>query len=159
MTHQWEDQSIILFRSLINDTVDPYTYDDCRVKNILLTAAYLNIQDVDFDSDYTIDLLLAEITPDPPESAFISLMVLRGVSLLANSEWKTESRQGIVVRDGPTSIDMTGRLDTLKDYAAASKAAYDKAVISYKTGNRNIGIAIVGPSRFDLQPLTNNRFY
>jgi hypothetical protein len=159
MTQVWEDSSLILYRNLINDISEPYTYTDCRLLQLLLTSAFLNLQNIDFSNDYTVDLLKSEITPDPPESSFLSLMVLKAVALLATSEWKTEARKAIVVRDGPSSIDATELVNAKKDYAIRAQEQFDKAVLLHKTGNYNLGIAIVGPGRFDYVYNTQERFY
>jgi len=155
----WEDAGILIFRNLINDVVEPYTYADCRLKSLLITAAYLNIQYLDFDISYTIDLLHQEIEPDPTDNGFLSLMVLKAVAMLAESEWKTDARKGMIVKDGPSSIDMTDMLDAKKAYAEKTADALNRAVTTYRTGNYNPGRAIVGAARFDLQPIVYNMFY
>lgn len=158
-TDSWELQGIILFRNLINDMVEPYTYDDSRLSKLLLSSAFLNVQQLDFTNTYTVNLITEEIDPDPPEASFITLMVLKAVAMLAESEWKTESRKGLIVKDGPSSIDATELVKAKKDYAAQMKTQFDKAVLLHKTGNYNVGIAIVGPGRFDLTTSISDRFY
>jgi hypothetical protein len=159
MTKQWSNIGIVLLRDLINDVSDTPTYDDTRLQSLLLSAAYLNIQNIDFSYEYTVNLLTQDISPDPPESEFISLMVLRAVYMIAESEWKTESRKGITLRDGPTSISMADSINAKRDYAIKTKEQFDKAVVAYKTGNYNVGEAIVGAARFDLTPSYITRFY
>lgn len=155
----WKTTGLLLLRNLINDLVEPYTYTDDRLESLLLTSAYLNTQDVDFDLDYVIDLSAETITPDSTDTGFIALMVLRAAAVLANSEWKTDSRKSVVVKDGPTSIDMTDSILQKQKYAAEMTAQFNKAVVLYKTGNRNIGVAIIGPGRFDLRTQTSQMFF
>jgi hypothetical protein len=162
----WNDKALIIMRDAIGDAIKPYTYDDTRLSSIILTAGYLNSLDIDFTYDYTVNLLTGDISPLPTDDDnFIALMVLRAISILAESEWKTESRKGVIVRDGPTSIDMTAMVEAKAAYAKEMRDRFSRAVTSYRCGNYATGLAIVGPARFDLawytqaSPRGGNRFY
>jgi hypothetical protein len=158
MSEQWVDSGSVLLRDIIGDSIEPYTYSNSRVKSLLASAAYLNVQNIDFTYSYTVNRIQETVSPEPNDE-FISLMVLRAVVMIAESEWKTISAKGMSIKDGPTSIDMSDGLEAKKEYAAKVKENFDKAVIDYKAGNYNVGEAIVGAARFDLITNYGQRFY
>lgn len=106
----WQNTSLIMLRNMLNDAgcVDK-TYTNQRLEQLLLTAAYFLPIDVNFSSDYVIDIEARTITPNPVNqsdgSAFINLMVLKAACLLDESNFRTAALlQGVSARCGPTSI-------------------------------------------------------
>ena len=144
----WSDNMIPLFRSFSGDAVVPYTYDDARVVDLLIAAAPIVLLELDFAYDYVVDVVGQDITPDPNalgDQAFEILVALKAACIVATSEYRTASLQGMAVRDGPSSIDTRGRVAGLKGFASDQCAAYNKAKLSYVMGDGLGGRAIVGP--------------
>lgn len=153
-----ETSPIIILRTYINDIVEPYTYSDARLVQLLTVSAYLIIQTIDFGIEYSVDLSTNTISPDP-NNDYISLTVLKAIALLAESEWKTESRKGMTVRDGPTAIDARPMLDAKAAYVKYTKEQLDRAILIYQAGNRCVGTAIIGPSRFEVGYGSQPKYY
>ena len=153
---EWKDKAVILFRDAIGDTSSPYTYEKTRLESLLITAAYLVSQSISFSTTYTIDVLGGSITPDPKDdNDFLALTVLKAIAVLADSEWRTESRNGMIVKDGPTSIDYTEVVKAKELYAKEMKSRFENAKIAYQCGDYSAGLAIIGPARFDLGYYSN----
>ena len=144
----WYDNMIPLFRAYSGDAVAPYTYDDTRVRELLVSAAPIVLMELDFANAYVVDIDGVSISPDPTitgEQAFEILVALKAACIVALSEFRTAAQQGMAVRDGPSSIDTRGRMTGLKDWADDRCKAYDKARMAYALGDGLSGVAIVGP--------------
>ena len=144
----WQDTMVTMLRVVIDDTGSNPVYSDSRLEEVIVVAANLTKQDVDFDSDYTIGVTDLSISPDPttsPDNAFINLVTLKSACLLANSEYKTCTNNAISVRDGSPSIDKRGVAAAKKEWRDSICKDYDHAEREYKLGNSNAGASIIGP--------------
>ena len=144
----WQDTMIIMLRVVIDDMGSNPTYSDSRLEEVIVVAANLTKQDVDFDSDYTIGVTDLSISPDPttsPDNAFINLVTLKSACLLANSEYKTCTNNAISVRDGSAAIDKRGVAAAKKEGRDSICKDYNHAEREYKLGNSNAGASIIGP--------------
>jgi len=144
----WQDTMVTMLRVVIDDMGSDPTYSDSRLEEVIVVAANLTKQDVDFDSDYTIGVTDLSISPDPttaPDNAFINLVTLKSACLLANSEYKTEANNAISIRDGSASIDKRGVAAAKKEWRDSICKDYERAEKEYKLGNSNAGASIIGP--------------
>jgi len=148
----WSDNMIPLFRAYSGDAVAPYTYDDARVIDLLISAAPMVLLEIDFDNDYVVDIVGKDISPDPTvtgEQAFEILVALKAACIVAFSEYRTAAQQGMMVRDGPSAIDTRARIAGLKAVADEKCKAYKDARTAYALGDGMAGLAIVGPHLTD----------
>ena len=144
----WSDNMIPLFRAYSGDAVVPYTYDDARVEQLLVSAAPMVLMELDFDNDYIVDIVGVSISPDPTQTGeqdFETLVALKAACIVAMSEYRTAAQQGMAVRDGPSSIDTRGRVAGLKEVAKDRCEMYNRARMAYALDGGLSGVAIVGP--------------
>ena len=147
----WNTEMVSLLRYVINDT-DTLTqeYSDTRLKSLIVTAAQLTLGVVDFPRDYTIDIANIAISPDPTTSkdnGFVNLVILKAACLLATGDYRSATNKGVVIRDGPSTIDARGMLASKKDIMESACKKYDEAELEFRLGNSNAGEAIIGPHR------------
>lgn len=145
----WTTDMVLMTRYLVND-IDSATYSDARLKQSLVIAANLVLTEINFDQSYTIDIGAVTISPDPTvvspkDVAFINLVCLKTAVVIFSNEAKLASRQGITVKDGPSSIDTSGRLSSSLQMLDRAKADFDKAKVDYLVGNARAGQIILGP--------------
>lgn len=144
----WTDIFPIVIRQLINDTASPYRYSDSRLEDLTIVSAVFVIRDVEFSTSYTIDINNSTITPDPSsDNDFIALVSLRVACMILSGEFTTASDKGIIVKDGPSMIDMSKMIDAKKQLAETACKNYDKARTNYVYGDGSFGRAIVTPFR------------
>ena len=147
----WQNEMTIMLRVVIDDIGDNPTYSDSRLAEVIVVAAQMTKQDVDFDNIYTISISNATISPDPvasSDNAFLNLVTLKAACLLANSEYKTEGGRAISIRDGSSAIDQRGVAAAKKGWRDNICAEYEKAEKEYKIGNSQAGKSIIGPYGF-----------
>lgn len=116
----WQNTSILMLRSLMNDTAcGETTYSDQRLEELLITAAYLLPIEINFDTAFTINIQQMSISPDPESVAdgadLIAFMVLKAACMLDQSAFRTAALlSGISAKLGPASLDTTWYGDRLK---------------------------------------------
>jgi len=143
---------ITMVRSVIYDITEPYTYSDTNLQTLVITTARLLIFELDFDTDYTIDISGQTISPDPSEDYdFISLLVLKMSCLIAGAESKVYGLGAISVKDGPSSIDTSGSVKTAHDRMVFLCNKYEQTKMQYMSG-KGAGKAIIGS-------IVENRLY
>lgn len=144
----WTTSLVLMVRYLIND-IDSVAYTDARLKQSIVISAQLSSFDVSFDKTYTIDIDAVTITPDPfdgtQDSGFINLIALRSALLIFSNEAKLASSLGLRVTDGPSTIDISGRLSSALRLLDSARGAYEKAKVDYVIGNARGFQAITTP--------------
>ena len=147
----WQTEMTTLLRYVINDTdATSYEFTDSRLQTLIVSSAQMTLGVVDFPRDYNIDIPSTGITPDPTaanDNGFINLVVLKSACMLADGEYRTASNKGIVIRDGPSSVDARALIASKQQIASDSCAKYEKAELEFRLGNSNAGEAIIGPHR------------
>ena len=146
----WTDDMPTIVRYLINDLDSTdYAYSNGRIKQTIVVAAQLVLNEIDFDKTYTVTVSTSGITPDPTaatkDDAFINLVSLKSACLIASRSLRTKGIDAIRVSDGASTID-TGNV--LKGFEILSKdlcGRYEHAKIQYKAGNSVAGQAILTP--------------
>ena len=147
----WQNEMVRIVRHLINDLDSSnYTFTDDRLEESVLVAAQLLLKEVDFDNTYTIDTDALDLSPDPTtlatkDDAFINLVCLKASCLIIGSEVRTNALNAIVVKDGPSSIDMRGIAAGLQAIYKDMCDKYDHYVMQWKAGNSIAGQAILSP--------------
>ena len=146
----WTDDMPIIVRYLINDIDSTnYAYSNGRVKQTIVVAAQLVLNEIDFDKTYSVTVSTSGISPDPTaatkDDAFINLVSLKSACLIATSELRTKSLDAVRVSDGSSSIDTGGVLKGFESLSKSMCARYEDAKIQYKAGNSVAGQAILTP--------------
>jgi hypothetical protein len=144
----WPIETTRLLRSLIGDDVPDYTYTDVRLKPLITSAAVFVAGEVDFTYNYVVDIQSDTVTPDPAnvnDQDFQMLVAYKAAAILARNEYRIVTQKAVLVKDGPSTIDMRDTASKVKAWMDALEDAYEKAKIAYKTGDGMVGEAIVGP--------------
>ena len=147
----WQNEMVRIVRHLINDLDSSnYTFTDDRLEESVLVAAQLLLKEVDFDNTYTIDTDALDMSPDPTtlatkDDAFINLTCLKATCIILGSEVRTNALNAIVVKDGPSSIDMRGIAAGLHMLYKDMCDKYEHYIMQWKAGNSIAGQAILSP--------------
>ena len=147
----WQNEMVRIVRHLINDLDSSnYTFTDDRMEESILVSAQLLLKEVDFDNTYTIDTDALDMSPDPTtlatkDDAFINLACLKSACIILGSEVRTNALNAIVVKDGPSSIDMRGITSGLHVIYKYMCAKYEHYIMQWKAGNSIAGQAILSP--------------
>lgn len=147
----WQGQMTTMVRHMISD-VDPtaYSFSDHRLETTILVAAQLTIMDVDFTNTYTVNVETCSLSPDPTDTdtkdnAFIALICLRTACIIIGSEIRKESGNAISIKDGPSSINLTGVTGTLSVLYKDLCSKYEDTLMQYRAGSSVAGQAVLTP--------------
>jgi len=150
----WQGQMSTIVRHLIND-LDPenYKYSTKRIETSLLVSGYIVLKDADFsfNNNYNINVESCELSPDPTEEStkdpdFIILTCLKTACIIIGSEVRVEASNAILIKDGPSAIDLRGVASTLALLYKDLCDKYEKSLYEYKeNGTATAGQAILGP--------------
>ena len=151
---QWDKTMVTLLRVLIDD-LDPadYTYDDCRLQQVLVVGAQYVNQEIDsFANTYTVDVNSPDISPDPTvtesrDDAFTNLTVLKAACIVDQSLFRTRAMAaGIRARCGPAILETRNHLVGFSELLDKGPcAAYEKLKLEYQMGNAQACRAILSP--------------
>jgi hypothetical protein len=143
---QWQEQANIMVRHLINDVDSSnYKYTDDRIDSAVLVAAKLVVLELDFNNQYSINVIERTISPDPiSDDYFMNLLVLKTAVVILGGEVKTEASNAISIKDGPSAIDLRGVSSTLLALYQDISKKYDDLVSDYGY-HGSTGQAILGP--------------
>ena len=95
---------------MLNDAgCDTVRYTPQRLDDLLITASYLLPLEINFKTDYVVDVELRTITPDPVGEAdgdeFIKFLVLKSACMADEGNFRTAAlAQGVTARIGPASL-------------------------------------------------------
>ena len=150
----WQIEMTTLLRYVINDIETPQEYTDGRLEGLIVSSAQLTLGDVDFPKNYVIDIPATGISPDPTDptrdNGFINLVTLKSACLLAQGDHRKSSNKGLIIKDGPSSIDARTLVQSKKELMETLCKEYAEAELDYRMGNSNAGAAIVGPHRTNI---------
>ena len=148
----WQETTTVMVRTLIDD-LDPtnYTYSNERIEQTVLVSAQFVNSSADFVNDYVIDLAQFTMTPDPTttnpvDNDFVNLISYKAACIILGSEVKASAGKSVMVKDGPSTIDLRNTSGTLMDMRNAVCGAFDKMLEDYKAGNSIAGQSILGPN-------------
>lgn len=141
------DNILLMTRVILGDMGPTYTYSDERIQQVMLGAAlHLNMV-ATFENTYTIDLS-SGISPDPAgDNDFIVLCSWKTACMISTYELKNHS--GIMMRDGPSSLDTRGISNNKKVGMVSICKQFDDLLMTYLLSggseNGGSGQAILGP--------------
>lgn len=153
----WTNDLVIMLRSLINDLdSSDYRYTDSRLQQLLVVAAMYVEQEIDFDTDYTIDVSGISISPDPVvagDTVFSNFVVLKAACLADQGLYRTKAlAAGIKARLGPAQLETVEHLSGFKELLTSGPcASYATLKKEYEFGD-NLGIRAI------LSPFISNNF-
>ena len=110
MAQTWQNTSLIMLRTMLNDAgCDAVRYPPQRLSDLLNTAAYFLPLDINFSTAFVVDVEARTITPNPIDQTdgdeFINFMVLRAACLADEGNFRTAAlAQGVSARLGPASL-------------------------------------------------------
>lgn len=160
----WKSEIVPIVRVLINDLVEPYTYSNNRLYQVIVVAAQFVKEDLQGLSDYTINIQTPDISPDPTESdtrddIFLNSVSLKSACFVDQSTFRTKAAsEGIRAALGPASLSVTGNLSGFKILLDQGPCAlYDKFISDYDIANATNIASVLSPfigNKFDSR-LTN----
>tara|TARA_Y100000296_G_scaffold49519_1_gene56739 strand:- start:247 stop:810 length:564 start_codon:yes stop_codon:yes gene_type:complete len=110
----WQNTSLLMLRTMLNDAgVSETRYSTQRLEELLITSAYFLPLEINFDTEYTVNVASYSISPDPGGSTppgdgdeFISFMVLKASCLADEGNFRTAALlQGVNARIGPAHLN------------------------------------------------------
>ena len=143
----WQTDAVQIIRTLVHDVdYDNYAYTDERIEEVFVVSAYNVINNISFDTSYTITLSSCSISPDPvTDTYFMNLVSLKSASIILFSEYKTASSSAVKVVDGPSTIDYTEVAKNLKDLYENAAGQFEQMKFKYNLGEGAGGIAVLTP--------------
>jgi hypothetical protein len=155
----WQIEIPIIVRSLIGDFDEAYS-EDRIIQTITVAAKYIAI-DLNLNTEYIINVVDKDISPDPcaqntRDEDFISFVALRTACFLDQSSFRTKAlTEGIKTRLGPAELDISGNLNGFKTLLEIGPCAlYENLKQQYNIGNASMLRAVLGPfvgNNFDPQ--------
>lgn len=140
----FETDVLIMVRHLTDDVdCGAYTYSDDRLIALIFVAS--NYVNMDIGSSYTISLSNQTISPTP-DSNFANLVSLKAACLLLRSVASSYARQDFKFQDGPSTIDLKGISDKIKDSANSLCDQYTKSAQRIIMGDMAGGCAFSTPN-------------
>ena len=147
----WQGEMSTIVRYVVDDVDSTkYQFEDKRIETTILVAAQLTSLQVDFPYTYTINVEQCSLSPDPTDAAtkdnvFINLVCLKAACIMIGGQVRSESKNSISIKDGPSAIDLRGVASTLVVLYKDLCEKYDKTLLDYRAGNSVAGQAILGP--------------
>jgi hypothetical protein len=155
----WQTEMVEILRALVND-LPSTTYTDLTLQRMLAVAALQVTQELAnrFLLKYAgrPDPTAPNITPDPTDvntgrdESFINLCCLKAACITDHGAAIVAARQGIMVKDGSSSIDLRGiAISKLKLLESGWCAVYEDTKLEFITGSSGnvAGAAIMTPFR------------
>jgi hypothetical protein len=148
----WKNVFPLIIRNLINDTIQPYKFNNSKIWQMSVIAGIIVSQEFNLSQDYTFNMATLDIIPDPtdpltydPEA--IALITLKAACMLSVNQYQTAVGTGIRVRDGDSEVDTTagfkGFSDILKNGPCASYNVLLESLRISRAGS--VGKAVLGP--------------
>lgn len=147
----WQTETTEIVRYLVGDSSET-TYTDEQIQKNILIAARIVVQEISFDTNYTINVSTTTLTPDPMDldtdesKSFVNLICLKAACMILNSEYQIYSKQSFRITDGPSTVDGTAVAKNLLILAQDRCKEYSSYKINYVMGNMNGGTAVLTPT-------------
>jgi len=150
----WQEEMTAILRTLIGD-LDATVFTDDRLQTVLAVAAFQVKRELYFETDYSISVGSASISPDPTltttkDDSFVNLTCLKAAAITDKGSAIQATRRAISVKDGSSAIDLRGPLQgwiALLESDGGWSSAYEKAKAEYQTGQSVAGMAVMTPFR------------
>lgn len=135
----FETDVLMMVRHLTDDVdCGAYTYSDDRLIALIFVAS--NYVNMDISGSYTISLSNQTISPTP-DANFVNLVSLKAACLLLRSVASSYARQDFKFQDGPSTIDLKGISDKIKDSANSLCDQYTRSAQRIIMGDGGYGFS------------------
>ena len=151
----WQTEMTIIIRHIIDDLdSNNYQFTDSRIEEAILVAAQLIHNELEFSTQYIVDIPNKTISPDPTTTSvgedpkdddFIALCCLRASILFTGSQLKTYSLNSILIRDGASLLDTRTVISGLKALHDDLTQKYEAIKLDYQTSKLGLGKVILSP--------------
>lgn len=144
---------LMMLRVLINDIAGTI-YSEDSLTRLALTSAIIVKKELYFEQEYTVNLQLLTISPDPEED-FTLFVSHKAAILLLSSEMRTKTSQSIKIVDGPSTIDLSNISKDMKSLLDFLTAQYDRMKLDFTLHANNqgsFGYAIMTPTTVEYIP-------
>lgn len=144
----WQDDALLIFRNLIWDNSDEYTYTDSRLEEVLMVAAKLILSEVRFSTTYVVDVNTYSISPDPSDdNDFIYFMTLKAACMVDRGNARIAAmRSGLSAKCGPVTMQTSGHMDAFISLINNGYCkTYEDAKFEFALGNTGHIKAILSP--------------
>jgi len=153
----WQAEIPIIVRTLINDLdQNNQNYSDERLLQVIAVAAKYVQFDISLESNYIIDVVNLNISPDPTandDSLFISLTGLRAACIIDQSALRTKAAlEGIRASLGPAQLSVAGSLAGFDLILEKGPCAAYKEFIAYWDVKEATAVRAI------LSPFAGNKF-
>ena len=147
----WQDEAIPMLRTILGDAgCGAATYSETRLEELCLASAHLIIQDVPFDTSYTVTISEGVISPDPAEDVpFINFMVLKAACLADEGTYRTKALMaGVEARCGPAILKTMNHIKGFETLLTEGPCkAYEELKQDMVFGNTDVIRAVLSPFR------------
>ena len=142
------DEMLTMLRYLIFDLDSTPTYSDTRLAQLLIVGASYVVQEIDFNTSYSVNVQDISISPDPvSDRDFMNLVVLKAACIADQSTFRTKAvLEGIQARCGPATMAVRGHIQGFRDLVTFGPCkAYDTLREQWMFGDNVIVEAILSP--------------
>ena len=150
----WDNEMRIMLRVLIDDTdIDNLSFTDSRLDSVLVVSARYVIQDVDLPTNYTINIVSPDISPDPTTShsssdlIFMNLAIMKSACFIDQGTFRTKAAiAGVRAKCGPVLMETLNHMAGFKELLTLGPcAAYDALKLEYSMGNLQACQIVLSP--------------
>lgn len=146
----WDIEMTKMLRIMIGDE-DKEEYSDARLKEIVVVGAFQVNSEIDFPTDYNINIVSPSISPDPTvdpsDDDFVYLTVLKSACIIDKGNMRIAAMSaGVEARCGPAVMRTLRRMEGYKTLLEAGYCAtYAELKREYQLGNATYIRAILSP--------------
>jgi hypothetical protein len=140
---------ILLVRALIGDQ-EYSRYSDEVLYRLIVVSSLMISNEMHFDTKYDINISNATINPEP-DNTFSLFTAYKTAILLIQAELMKYGGKNIKITDGPSSIDLTGVVTSLKSNLQSYIEQFNKFKQEYNM-NGALGYAIITPTTVEYMP-------
>lgn len=153
----WQDEAIPMLRVLINDFDAEPRYTDSRLTDILVAAAFIVNQEVQFETEYTVTMSVKTISPDPTtegDDYYLSMVILKGACIADQSTYRTKALlEGVRAALGPATLAIAGNLNGFaKILEIGACSTYEQLRDNASFGTNALNVRAI------LSPFVGNKF-
>lgn len=142
----WLDTATMILREIIGDNSSTVEYSDSRLQEILFSAMYI----VNYEGLFSYDFdITTQSFSGTPANDFITLSIFKAVAMITCGEYRQASKNAVSIKDGPSSIDMKGVVESKKNLCDQFSKKYESAISAKLAADASNYYAIVGPFNYD----------
>lgn len=146
----WNDSVVTIVRVLINDMDTPYKNSTTKLRQVSLVAAFYVSQEINFSTNYSIDMATSVVSPDPNEigdQTFINFVSLKTACLIDQGTFREKAAlDGLEARCGMANLKISGHAEAFKQLLMLGACAtYAELKKQYEFGDASFVHGIFSP--------------